>query len=273
MRRPRKDNAFTLIELLVVISIIALLLAIMMPALGMVKEKARSLVCRTNVRQMTLAMAMYAEDNKGSSVPMIHSVGEYWFHQIAPYLGDNDYKDNPEKNIEGSMEVTFCPSTKRPSSADAYWFGGLNKSWKYLGGEGSYGMNLWLQSGKSGSFGTNPPLSNYPGNWFKKYSTVRGSVPVFSDSVWVGSWPFEQYEPVNDFMGSGYGTPNSPSFPDMETAYMARFLIDRHNMAVNVGFTDTSVGTLKLDEMWSVKWHQNFRTTKSIDLTKPYRPN
>ena len=61
-------KAFTLIELLVVISIIALLLAILMPALNMVKKKATSAVCLSNLGQMSKAWYMYAGENNDGIV-------------------------------------------------------------------------------------------------------------------------------------------------------------------------------------------------------------
>lgn len=63
MRQKRK--AFTLIELLVVISIIAILMAVMMPSLQRVKQQAQEMKCQSNLRQYDLAMAMYMEDFDG----------------------------------------------------------------------------------------------------------------------------------------------------------------------------------------------------------------
>src|SRR5260370_38563029 len=62
---PRAHKAFTLVELLVVIGIIALLIAILLPAVNRARESARRIVCVSNVQQLTAAWLMYANDNKG----------------------------------------------------------------------------------------------------------------------------------------------------------------------------------------------------------------
>ena len=62
--RSRAGGGFTLVELLVVISIVALLIALLLPALGLAKEIGRRAVCASNVHQMVLAIQMYAHDNK-----------------------------------------------------------------------------------------------------------------------------------------------------------------------------------------------------------------
>jgi len=64
----RKHNAFTLIELLVVIAIIVLLIALLIPVLRAAKERAQRTVCLSNLRQLTLAWMLYAEENDGKIV-------------------------------------------------------------------------------------------------------------------------------------------------------------------------------------------------------------
>jgi prepilin-type N-terminal cleavage/methylation domain-containing protein len=77
-RRPR---AFTLVELLVVIGIIAVLIAILMPALTRANDQARQLRCLSNMRQLAIAWTMYANDSKGkicgSNTPTIGNPKEF----------------------------------------------------------------------------------------------------------------------------------------------------------------------------------------------------
>jgi len=92
-----REPGFTLIELLVVIAIIALLMSILLPALGKAKEQAKAAACLNNLRQIGLAAMLYAEDNK----LMVPRNGGYWILLFMPYLGkeNNDPCDYREIKI------------------------------------------------------------------------------------------------------------------------------------------------------------------------------
>ena len=77
----RKERGFTLIELLVVIAIIAILMGVLLPALGRVREQAKQRSCATRVRQHVLALTMYADENRGK-LPLPTTAGG-WFQDVA----------------------------------------------------------------------------------------------------------------------------------------------------------------------------------------------
>src|SRR5262252_8870380 len=101
LRRGCAQKGFTLIELLVVIAIIAILAAMLLPALSHAKLKAQGIGCMNNTKQLALAWRMYAEDNR-DTLPYAYALGAN-----APYVwvqGDLD-DSNPTANDNWNYET------------------------------------------------------------------------------------------------------------------------------------------------------------------------
>lgn len=129
---PRRAG-FTLIELLVVIAIIAVLIGILLPALGTARQTSKSLLCLSNLRQLSLGWSMYADDNRDVMVPgrapnlpggesnpdNIYDIGNgrkfrpTWVARIGGYVGV--YAFTTPSEIDGRQDydnpVYVCPMT------------------------------------------------------------------------------------------------------------------------------------------------------------------
>ena len=112
-----RSPPFTLIELLVVIGIIAILAAILLPALNASREKARQIICANNLLQCGHAMNLYVDDWNGYYQPSCdQSVSPpiLWHQYMAPYIGKPDkWSIYNEKEKAG---IVRCPS--RPKNAN-----------------------------------------------------------------------------------------------------------------------------------------------------------
>lgn len=121
----RSSRAFTLVELLVVITIIALLAAMLLPAMAKAKEKSRATQCISNLRQWGLAFRMYADDNddclprRGQGVQRLFQIErpDDWFNALPPYLGLEPFQQlvvTSNRPAAKTQSVFICPTANDP---------------------------------------------------------------------------------------------------------------------------------------------------------------
>ena len=246
----KKRHGFTLIELLVVISIIAMLLAILMPTLSKARDQAKDVVCRSNLKQWSSILFMYTTANEGSFPPGWNTPKGMWMSRMRSYYQDRKICLCPKATKLQSDGHKAGPFVGWGIYGDPDYFGGWTPPWGDEGDYGSYSMNGWM---------CNPPdiglytILARERPWFWRRNTnITGNlsnIPVFSDGIWDGTMARHTDKP--------------PAFPGDKLGLegMWNFCIPRHDLSINICFLDHSVRKSSLKGLWKLKWHKKFRTT------------
>ena len=273
LKATRKvQSGFTLIELLVVIAIIAILAAMLLPALASAKRNAVDVGCVNNSRQLLLSMTMYEGEFGGKMMsywnPNNSSDMTSWIARLTNYSGNPNVQCCPAVRVPTPI-TSWVPPQGGLGWEPGYWgLGTADYPWFISPPSfvGSYGLNQWNCCDGAASIPAGYYDSSHPEWFYQTTSDVKypAQTPYFSDAIYTAEWPTE------------YDLPGTDLYSGQNDGKMGRLMIARHGYkapgaaprnvppgAPLVGnninsFVDGHAEPVKLEKLWTLDWHNDW---------------
>ena len=294
---PRRPGGFTLVELLVVISIIAILIALLLPALAAARRSTDEVLCLSNERQLALGFQEYVDTYNGESIPWDDNasnwgLAEYWWPALLqsyysgispPNFADYDVQSGPNLPASGfqSPPVLMCPAASATTplnwtSLTGAAFGTAQEAWTVepwpytIAYTGGYGFNAFLYSQQPpGGWEVAAGLPMWPSK-ITAISVNPGTVPLFTDSVWLDESPF--YGDITrgappDLTGDWVTAGNPLVQPQMW-----RLDLNRHPGGNDIVYLDGHASTVPLANLYQNNWTSYGSWGMGPGTTQPPNP-